>query len=582
MGNSVDVKMFETTRARVEDNEQGRRIFVYSGPVKTILKQHLFDHHTLTMSVIVEEETPEGKRDGVYVKGAFEQVKDLCTENVPEDYDAVAKELAQDGGYVLALAYKPLNGPQDVEAAMEDRTVAERNLHFLGLLVFENRLKGDTKEAIRVLSRGGVHSVMVTGDNLYTGARIGRECGLVSQGATVLYGKWDAGEEEGKRGGPKRSPQPQGGAEEEKVEEEKGAGHVGSLYSAAPARRSPEGGGPVHLPVSWWDEQGGQVDLGQALKDLDRNIELAIPGGVFRKLLKGYPQQLVALLPLLRVYGRMLPNDKVDCVKLYMRQSESLVGMVGDGGNDYGALRQAHVGLALSDSEAAIVSPFTSTNHSIHSVVNLLREGRANLASSVAAWKFMIAASLVLCFLKAIHGWYRIEMNLAAWLFLDVIYFLTLLAVVSLTPSAKSLSSLQPTSSLFGRLTVGSIVSMCFVNFSSMGGILTTLTKQPWYLDCQGWDIYAGNLGNFQYSAWNYESTVLNMFVVWQVVNCASAVSYGLSYRIPWFKNYPMIALVMIYNVFVLVWALVPSNVFTCCFGLNCASNGTELPREFR
>lgn len=37
-----------------------------------------------------------------------------------------------------------------------------------------------------------------------------------------------------------------------------------------------------------------------------------------------------------------------------------VVGMCGDGGNDCGALRCAHAGLALSEAEASVVSPFTS------------------------------------------------------------------------------------------------------------------------------------------------------------------------------------------------------------------------------
>jgi len=42
-----------------------------------------------------------------------------------------------------------------------------------------------------------------------------------------------------------------------------------------------------------------------------------------------------------------------------------VVGMCGDGGNDCAALQAAHAGLALSDAEASLVSPFTSNNKSV-------------------------------------------------------------------------------------------------------------------------------------------------------------------------------------------------------------------------
>ena len=67
-----------------------------------------------------------------------------------------------------------------------------------------------------------------------------------------------------------------------------------------------------------------------------------------------------------------------------------VVGMCGDGGNDCGALRLAHVGLALSEAEASLVSPFTSRSKSCVSCVDLLREGRGALATSFASYRFLM------------------------------------------------------------------------------------------------------------------------------------------------------------------------------------------------
>lgn len=47
------------------------------------------------------------------------------------------------------------------------------------------------------------------------------------------------------------------------------------------------------------------------------------------------------------------------------RDAGLIVAMAGDGGNDCGALRAAHAGVALSDAEASVVSPFTSKSKSV-------------------------------------------------------------------------------------------------------------------------------------------------------------------------------------------------------------------------
>jgi P-type E1-E2 ATPase len=63
------------------------------------------------------------------------------------------------------------------------------------------------------------------------------------------------------------------------------------------------------------------------------------------------------------------------------------------GANDTGALKAAHVGIALSDAEASIVAPFTSTRRSVADVPKLVSEGRCALDTSFIAFKVCLKTS---------------------------------------------------------------------------------------------------------------------------------------------------------------------------------------------
>lgn len=67
-----------------------------------------------------------------------------------------------------------------------DREQAESGLRFLGLIIFENKLKPGTTPAIQTLRAAHFACRMVTGDNPRTAVSVGRECGLVSQSSHVF------------------------------------------------------------------------------------------------------------------------------------------------------------------------------------------------------------------------------------------------------------------------------------------------------------------------------------------------------------------------------------------------------------
>ena len=69
--------------------------------------------------------------------------------------------------------------------------------------------------------------------------------------------------------------------------------------------------------------------------------------------------------------------------------------MCGDGANDCGALKQADIGLSLSPAEASISAPFTSKVEDISSMVELIKECRAGLATNFSLFNIMATYALI-------------------------------------------------------------------------------------------------------------------------------------------------------------------------------------------
>ena len=102
--------------------------------------------------------------------------------------------------------------------------------------------------------------------------------------------------------------------------------------------------------------------------DAMANVQLAITGSAWAHLCAVEPKRSVFLQDFVKVFGRCTPYDEVAIVQGFDKAGHITL-MSGDGGNDCGALKAAHVGIALSDAEASIVAPFTSLEKDIASVI---------------------------------------------------------------------------------------------------------------------------------------------------------------------------------------------------------------------
>jgi cation-transporting ATPase 13A2 len=73
----------------------------------------------------------------------------------------------------------------------------------------------------------------------------------------------------------------------------------------------------------------------------------------------------------------------------------TLAGFCGDGANDVGALKAAHVGVSLCEAEASVAAPLTSKKQSIACMLTVVAEGRCSLSTSYLIFKYIIVYAFI-------------------------------------------------------------------------------------------------------------------------------------------------------------------------------------------
>lgn len=255
-----------------------------------------------SVAIAVTTDRSTGKRSKstfVGVKGAPETIRKMLVD-VPPKYEETFKYFSRNGARVLALAYKYLHASDEIGQNKINnlkREDVECELHFAGFLVLQCPLKEDAFKAIRMLNESSHRVVMITGDNPLTAVHVARQVEIVDRDVLIL----DA---------------PEHDESGEKL-----------VWRSVDDK--------TNIPVD-------------PTKDLDSNIvqtkDLCVTGYALAKF-KGQK----AFSQLLRhtwVYARVSPKQKED-ILLGLKDAGYTTLMAGDGTNDVGALKQAHVGVAL-------------------------------------------------------------------------------------------------------------------------------------------------------------------------------------------------------------------------------------------
>ena len=113
-------------------------------------------------------------------------------------------------------------------------------------------------------------------------------------------------------------------------------------------------------------------------------------------------EEILELLPSVKVFARMIPEDKLRLVRLY-KQAGHVVAVTGDGVNDALALSEAHIGVAMGGRKGTDVareaSDIVITDDNLYTIVRAVEEGRGIYDNIVKVVVFLLSTNFTEFFL---------------------------------------------------------------------------------------------------------------------------------------------------------------------------------------
>lgn len=423
-----------------------------------ILRQFPFSSNLQRMSVVTRQFS--GDQYVVYCKGAPEKIASLCDPaTLPDDFSEVLHAYTRKGFRVLAMSYRPLKaGLSYTRMQRASRQDIEKDLRFLGFLTLGNLLKPETIPVIETLNKASIRCVMVTGDNMLTAISVANECRMISDSDKVILLQVEKSRHETLD----ESIRPQLVWHRVNNEQTESLPAVTSSSTGCSLTAS----GYIRLKMPAF---------------VDARTHLALTGETWDVLLKHYPEMLNPICMRGTVFARMSPQQKQQLVE-QLQTLDYYVGMCGDGANDSGALRSAHAGISLSDTEASIAAPFTSANANISCVPILIGEGRAALVTAFGILKYMALYSMTqFCSVLLLYTLYS-NLTDGEFLYEDLVIIATLVALFGRTEPYPTLDSKAPSSSLLSVAQLSSVgIQLALVIFFQVIS-LVILWQNPWYV----------------------------------------------------------------------------------------------------
>lgn len=317
-----------------------------------IIHRYSFSSDLKRMSVIVQQ-VIQGEQGGKSIisksiltcKGAPETIRNLLVK-VPSWYDSVYQKLAMEGGRILALAWKEGLSKNEINFP-PPRSNIENNLLFAGFLVFKCPVKKDSAKAIKSLSQSGHQLMMITGDNILTAIWTAKELNMMKHPESCIL----------------IDTLPKLNSINNEINNQK----INQIQSHQINTKREMEILSSQLDIRFYnqneneneknDKNGNSSSCHSLPSSCSINLDkidpskhsICITGSALDLIVQSNLSLFFnQLIPHISVFARASPEQK----ELILQRLKSLgmcTLMCGDGTNDVGALKQAHIGVALLD-----------------------------------------------------------------------------------------------------------------------------------------------------------------------------------------------------------------------------------------
>ncbi|XP_019184205.1 PREDICTED: probable manganese-transporting ATPase PDR2 [Ipomoea nil] len=257
------------------------------GDAVQIVHRHHFASHLKRMAVVVRMQ----EQFFAFVKGAPETIQDRLVD-VPHFYVPTYKKYTRQGSRVLALAFKPLPEMTVSEARSLERDIVESGLTFAGFAVFNCPIRVDSATVLSELKKSSHDLVMITGDQALTACHVASQVHIISKPAMIL--------------------------------------------NRAKNSEKYDWVSPDETDIVSYSEN--------EVEALSETYDLCIGGECVEMLQQ--TSATLKVIPYVKVFARVAPEQK-ELIMTTFKSVGRIALMCGDGTNDVGALKQAHVGVAL-------------------------------------------------------------------------------------------------------------------------------------------------------------------------------------------------------------------------------------------